>query len=207
MEQDPWQLRTEAELVADQLAGMDAYHLARAQRAVATAQQTREMRLDLQRRTEALRAEQAALQARAARQLEESARLLRTSVTPRAVLAHRNAWLRGKLAHALVEEGVEVVAELEDGAQAAGVVVAEQPELLLVEDRLPGMPGLQVVRRCRQFAPHTSVAAQLLDGTEVELFLREGADAVFTRRVPPAEIAVQVVRTLRQAQRRPHVTT
>jgi CheY-like chemotaxis protein len=200
-----WRLRTEFELVADQLAGMEAYHRSRALRAAAavTVQQTREMRLDLQRRAEALRAEQRALQESAARHLAESARLLSVHAAPRAVLAHRNAWLRGKLVAALSSQGVEVVAELEDGAEAVGVVVAEQPELLLVEDRLPGMPGLQVLKRSRAFAPHTQVAAQLLDSTELHAYVSGGARAVFTRRTPPADIAMELVRCLRGDPGRP----
>ncbi len=135
---------------------------------------------------EARRREQQALLARADQHLRESGQVLSGRAPTRAVLAHRNAWLRDAVAARLTAEGVEVVGVFEDGADAAGTVVIEQPDLLLVEDRLPTLTGLEVVRRVRGFAPLTVVGAQVLDSAGVQALVDAGAQAVFTRRVPPA---------------------
>ena len=193
--------RSELELTADQLRGIDAYTRAAraaeaASAAAASAELSREMRLDLSRRLEARRREQKALLARAARHLEDSARALWTS-RPRAVVVHRNAWLRTALSDRLASSGVEVLAALDNGADGAGVVVAEQPEVLLVEDRLPSLSGLEVLERAREFSPRTLVAAHLAGTAELDAFLQRGARAVFTRRLPPAVMADELVGCLR----------
>ena len=149
--------------------------------------------LDLTRRMEARRREQHALLARADEQLRRSGQALGSRPGLRAVLAHRNGWLRTKVAARLEEHGVTVVGVFDDGADAAGTLVAEQPDLLLVEDRLPTLSGIQVVRRAREFAPQTVVGVQVLDSGEIPVLVSAGAQAVFTRRIPPVDIADQLV--------------
>ena len=178
-----------------QLRAIDAWNAA--QRAVDAAadavDMTREMRLDLSRRQDARRREHEALLARAEQQLRASGDVLATRLTPRAVLAHRNAWLRDKVAAGLAARGIAVVGLFEDGAEAAGTIVVEQPDLVFVEDRLPTLSGLQVVTRTRTYAPHAVVGAHVLEGASVPAMVDAGAQAVFTRRIPPADIADQLV--------------
>jgi len=195
-----WPLRSELQLIDDQLAGIAAFNADLARRAAPEPARllTREMQLDGRRRQEVLRREQQALQAHAQRHLVESAHLLAGAVRPRAVLAHRNAWLRTKVADCLLAHGVEVVAVLDDGAETAGVMIVEQPELVLVEDRLPSLCGLEVLQRARAFSPGTLVAAALQDSSEMHRFLDAGARAVFTRRTPPADMAAEVVQCLQE---------
>jgi CheY-like chemotaxis protein len=50
---------------------------------------------------------------------------------------------------------------VDNGADAVGVVAAEQPDLLLVEDRLPMVSGEQVIAGVRTFSPNTLIAAQV----------------------------------------------
>jgi hypothetical protein len=190
--------RTQLELTQAQLRAIDAWNAAqRAQLAAADAVGlTREMRLDLTRRMDARRREQEAVLARAAEQLCHSGELLEPQPRVRAVLAHRNAWLRDRVATRLVEQGVVIAGLFEDGADTAGTVVVEQPDLLLVEDRLPTLAGVQVVRRTREFAPRTVIGVQVLDGGSVPAFVDAGASAVFTRRIPPVEIADQLLACL-----------
>lgn len=183
--------RPQLELLAAQLQALDTWH--RACRAWDSAAESsalsREMRLDLNRRMEARRREQQALLARAGTQLEASGDVLSGRARIRAVLAHRHAWLRDAVAARLTTSGVQVVGAFEDGADTSGTVVVEQPELVLVEDRLPTLSGLEVVLRVREFSPGAVVGAQVLDAAGVAAFVDAGAHAVFTRRVPPVEIA------------------
>lgn len=187
--------RTQLDLLKAQLAAVDAWNLARraAEAEVDAGVLTRELRLDLSRRMEARRREHAALVARAEQHLRESGGALSAAARRRAVLAHRNAWLRDSVATRLVDLGVDVVGAFEDGADAAGTVVIEQPDLVLVEDRLPTVSGLELVQRIRAFSPSTVIGVQCLDEGVVPGFVRAGAEPVFTRRVPPADMAEHLV--------------
>src|SRR4051794_23152093 len=167
---------------------------------------TREMRLDARRRGEALRRTQQALQSRADHSVRESVALLHARPA-RAMLVHRNEWMRTKLSLALQAQGVHVVAAFDDGADGLGGAIAEQPDLLVVEDRLPSLPGLELVRQAGQYAPRALVAAQVEDERGVATMLEAGARAVFSRRVPPALLAEQVADHLRRAVDEPLLLT
>lgn len=190
--------RSQLELLTAQLQALDAWHRARQVRdaAVESSALTRELRLDLNRRMEARRREQQALLARASVQLEASGNVLSGRARTRAVLAHRNTWLRDAVAARLTTAGVQVVGAFDDGADTSGTVVIEQPDLVLVEDRLPTLSGLEVVLRVREFSPDAVVGAQVLDAAGVAAFVDAGAHVVFTRRIPPAEIADRLLECL-----------
>ena len=132
--------------------------------------------------------------ARTERHLQESARLLAARPVRRAVVAHRSDWYVEKLTAALAPLRVEVVARLDNGAEAVGAAVADQPDLMLVEDVLPMLPGETVVREVLMYAPRTLVVAQVAYGDGVSGMLEAGARAVYTRQVPPAEVAAALVR-------------
>ena len=186
--------RTQLELLKAQLAAVDAWNLARrAAPDVDPGTVSREMRLDLGRQVEARRREHLAVIARAEQHLREAGGDLSAAARRRAVLAHRNAWLRDSVAAKLQDLGVDVVGAFEDGADAAGTVVVEQPDLVLVEDRLPTVSGLELVQRIRAFSPATVVGVQCLDEGGVTTFLQAGAEPVFTRRVPPGDMAEHLV--------------
>src|SRR5207249_14195 len=105
--------RTELQLLQDQLDGLRAWHEALRQRLELehmSAGATREMRLDANRRIEALRRAQNALLARADRGVRESVELLATRPA-RALLVHRNEWMRTKLRIGLTDEGMAVLAD------------------------------------------------------------------------------------------------
>jgi len=157
---------------------------------------TREMRLDLNHRLQARRREQAALVARVDEQLRSSGQLLSARRPPRAVLAHRNDWLCGKVRARLEERGVTVVGIYSDGADAAGTIVAEQPDVVFFEDRLPSLAGSDLVRRVRDFSPLSVIGAQVEDSRGIASLVDVGAHAVFTRRVPPVDMADQLLACL-----------
>lgn len=121
-------------------------------------------------------------------------------VRKRVVLVHRNAWFRGRVRETLEQAGVDVVAELDDGAQAVGTIVAEQPDLALVEDLLPSYPGLEAVARLRRHCPDVLVAVALAGSSQARSFLAHGVQVVSTRRMPPAEVASELLRCLEAAR-------
>ena len=186
-----WRPRSELDLAAQQLRAITRFNDARrmAEHAADAAARSREMRMDAARSLEVLRREHEAVVRRAHDQLRITGDLLRRSPVRRVVLAHRHQWFLDKIAACLQGRGVQVVARLDNGADVVGLAVAEQPDLLLVEDTLAMVPGEQVVREVRRYCPETVVAAQVAYGDRVGLLLEAGAATVFTRKVPPAEVA------------------
>lgn len=160
-----------------------AWHEARAAevRPDPGASMTREERLDLSRTSEVRERAHAAV-------LERLGAPLAASDRPAAVVAHRHGWLRQGLVAQLEALGVEVVASVEDGADAVGAVVVAQPDLLLVEDRLPSMRGRTVLLAARRYAPHAVRAVQVGDDVVEDLSAAEPA-LVFTRATRPADMA------------------
>jgi DNA-binding NarL/FixJ family response regulator len=147
------------------------------------------MRLDLARRMDVVRRQHETILERTAEQLQASADLLRTARRPRAVIVHRNEWFKDKVIAGLESYGIHVIGRLENGAEAVGFAVAEQPDLLLVEDKLPMINGDEVIRQVRQYAPNTLSAAQVSHDGGVATLLAAGARTAFTRRVPPDDVA------------------
>lgn len=158
------------------------------EQAAAAAARSREMRMDAARSMDVLRRQHDAVVSRAHEQLEASGQLLRATTGRRAVLAHRNDWLVQRVTRALEGRGVQVVAGTDNGAEAVGVAVAEQPDLVLVDDTLAMLSGVEVVREVRRFCPDAMVAAQIAHGHQVGQFLDAGATTVFPRRSAPADV-------------------
>jgi hypothetical protein len=194
--------RSQLDLMTAQVRAVDAW--ARTSRLNRDAAQvinaSRERRLDLSHRMEARRREQAALIARVDLQLHASGQPLAARGPVRAVLGHRNEWLSGKVASRLERHGIVIVGVFGDGADAVGTIVAEQPELVFLQDRLPSLAGSELVLRVREFSPLSVVGAHVEDSRSIPPLAEVGAHAVFTRRTPPDDIADQLVSHLREAR-------
>lgn len=195
-----WRPRNELDLAAQQLQAIARFNDARrtAESAAAVVARSRELRMDVARSLEVLRREHDAVVCRAHEQLRRTGSVLRAQER-RVVIAHRNEWFVGKIAHALEEHGALVVARVDNGADAVGIAVAEQPDLLVVEDTLAMVPGEQVVRDVRSYCPDTLVAAQVAYGDRVGPLLHAGAAAVFTRQVPPLDVVKSMLQLLDDA--------
>lgn len=193
-----WRPRTELDLVAQQLRAIERFNCARHAReqAAADRSRTREMRLDASRSMQVLRRQHDALVARADAQLRASGDALHSTRERRAVLAHRSGWFLREVARVLEDRGVSVVAQVDNGADAVGLLVAEQPDLVLVEDALAMARGDDVVREAREFAPGTLVGVHVGSDDRVRPLLEAGAAAVFPRLTRPQEVADQVLRLL-----------
>ena len=68
----------------------------------------------------------------------------------RVVLVDDDARFRAMACRALIADGVEVVAEVENGEDARDAVAHWQPDVVLVDVRLPGIDGLEVARQLRE---------------------------------------------------------
>lgn len=182
-------VRSELDVAAQQLRALERFHRARRMReeAAAAAARTREQRMDAARSLEVLRRQHQAVVALADEQLRASGQLLRSTAERRVVLAHRDESARSSRRSRTA--GLVVVARTDDGAEAVGVVVAEQPDLVLVEDTLAMLPGLEVIRAIRHSSPDALVAAQSAHEGRAAQLRDAGATTVLSRGLPPHEVA------------------
>jgi CheY-like chemotaxis protein len=192
--------RTPLELLQDQLDAVTAWQSAA--RRLELLQLVREdsgaPSGDLPEHMRGLRRANAALLARADAAVAQTLDVLSTR-RARALVAHRQEWMRDKIASGLTALGVRVLEVVDDGADALGIAVAEQPELVVVEDQLPTISTADLVRSLRKYSPRTLVTAQVQSDRDVGRMLDAGASAVFSRRVPPAMLCEQVTAYLNDA--------
>ena len=183
--------RSEVDVTAQQLAAIQGFTRARrvVEEAATVIGRTREMRMDTDRRLEVVRREHEALIARTDAQLRASGGLLASRAEHTVLLAHRNAWFLDRVEEGLAASGLRVVARLDNGADAVGAAVAEQPDVLLVEEMLAMVPGDQVLRDVRRWCPTTQVLAQVMHGDHVRRFVDAGASVVVTRAARPGDVA------------------
>ena len=192
-----WASRTRTQLLQDQLAGIAAFHDDRraAEHACTASGLSRELKLDAHRRLDVVRRQHTALLAAVDAGLRGTG-LPMPALRPRVMLVHRNEWLRRRVAAGLGSRGIDVVADLDNGADGTGTAVAEQPDLMLVEDTLPQVTGMQLLAAVRRYAPRTMVAIQVPHDNALPPAFDAGAVAAFTRRIPPADIATELARLL-----------
>ena len=193
-----WHPRSELEVVAKQLRAIDSFNRARhlREQAAAVTARTREMRLDASRSLQVLRRQHDALIARADQQLRASGAVLHTRAQRRVVLAHRNDWFLREVARVMNGADVAVLAQLDNGADVVGLVVAEQPDAVLVEDALAMGRADDVLRDTRTYSPTTLVTVHAADGDRSRSLVEAGAAAVFPRRTPPQEVAGRLLALL-----------
>ena len=150
---------------------------------------SRESRMDDDRRAEVRARQEEAVAAHLAAPASE-----RTGRT--AVVAHRSSWFAGRVQAELSALGFETVLHVEDGADAVGVCLATQPDLLVVEDVLSRMTGAEVLGEVRTYCPSTVCIAQVGTGTTPAALVEAGAHAGLSRSVRPADLAQRAVTLL-----------
>src|SRR5215204_3425210 len=89
---------------------------------------------------------------------EEASRGATPSQVARILIADDHALVREGLRTMLSgEEGIEVIAEANDGKQALDVCRELQPDLVLMDVRMPVMDGLEATKHIKEEMPHISV--------------------------------------------------
>ena len=118
----------------------------------------------------------------------------------RVVLADDQALVRGGL-RALIEAepDLSVAGEAADGAQALEVVRAQQPDVVLMDIRMPGTDGLEATRRIAADPALSGVRVLILTTFEVDEYvfsaLRAGAGGFLLKDAEPAALlqAIRIV--------------
>ena len=92
------------------------------------------------------------------------------------------------------ESGIEVVGEAADGAEALKLAAALQPDVLLVDVRMPIMDGLEVARQIRSVAPQTKVVILSAHEDDRYIFaaMEAGASGYLLKTAKGSEVASAV---------------
>ena len=102
----------------------------------------------------------------------------------RIVLVEDNQVFREALELLLgLRSDVEVVASVGDGTEAVPACKAYEPDVVLMDYRLPGLDGVQATLAVRAACPDTAVVCLTAsaNATEVEALLKAGAVACLTK--------------------------
>ena len=87
----------------------------------------------------------------------------------------------------------KVVGEASDGNEAARKALELRPDVIMLDNSMPGMTGLEVARMLRDNLPATKIVFLTLDPGIRDLALATGAAAHISKDQPPQEI-MRVVR-------------
>lgn len=116
----------------------------------------------------------------------------------RVVVADDHAGYREGVARLIDDHpDLEVVALAADGPEALDRIVALQPEVALLDVRMPGHTGIEVCRRLRESgrAPHTRIV--LITGIPDPVLSAQadeaGAAALIGKETPPPEICAHLL--------------
>ena len=122
---------------------------------------------------------------------------------PRVVIADDQALVRGGFRLILSSDGIRVVAEAADGAEAVAAVLKHQPDVVLMDIRMPEMDGLEATRRIMASSGAGSTGVRIIILTTFDLdqyvyaALTAGASGFLLKDVSPEHLvaAVRLVRT------------
>ena len=89
-------------------------------------------------------------------------------------------------------EGLEVIAEADNGADAAALAISEQPDLAILDVKMPGLTGLQATREIREKAPDVAVLILSMHDEDRYLFeaLKAGASGYVLKRAADRELSL-----------------
>ena len=93
-----------------------------------------------------------------------------------------------------LEEGLEVVGEAEDGQEGLDRYAALEPDLVLMDVRMPGMDGVETTRRIRQQWPDARIIILTTFDEDEYIFegLRAGAQGYLLKAVSGQELATAI---------------
>ncbi len=123
----------------------------------------------------------------------------------RVVIADDHPHVRSALRHVLeLESDFDVVAEAEDGLQALDQVVRTQPDLVILDYRMPQLDGLQVARQLHRQMPATALV--MLTSEDDPRVRAQAADAGVDDYLVKSGRADELLRTLRSAANHHSIT-
>ena len=120
--------------------------------------------------------------------------------TPRVVIADDQALVRSGFQMILAADGIDVVAEAADGAQAVAAVLEHHPDVVLMDIRMLEMDGLEATRRILAAQPGNGSRIIMLTTFDLDRYVYEalaaGASGFLLKHVSP-EYLIAAVRLVR----------
>lgn len=119
----------------------------------------------------------------------------------RVLLVDDHALFRIGLQELLERRGIQVIAALGDGEEGLRLARQMAPDVVLLDMRMPGMGGLEVLRRLREHAEGMAVAMLTTSDDERDLIeaLQSGAQGYLLKDMEPDEL-IQALDKLIQGQ-------
>jgi NarL family two-component system response regulator LiaR len=96
-----------------------------------------------------------------------------------------------------LQDDIEVVADVGDGEAALSAVESHRPDVVLMDLVMPGVGGIEAIRRLRELRPQTRVLVltSFLDDEKLFPAVRAGAAGYLLKDVEPAEL-VRAIHTV-----------
>ena len=113
----------------------------------------------------------------------------------RVLIADDHALFRRGLEMVLAEEdGIKLVGQASDGAEAVQVASATVPDVVLMDIRMPKTSGIEAARRMKESAPSAKIVMLTISDEEDDLFeaIRAGASGYLLKDIPLDEVADSV---------------
>jgi len=103
--------------------------------------------------------------------------------------------MRVALRGLLEDHGLPVIAEAADGLQAVAMAARLQPDVVVMDVRMPGLDGLQATTRITGAHPHIRVVVySVFDSDETQHAARHaGAAAFVPKHAPPDQVPAAVL--------------
>jgi DNA-binding NarL/FixJ family response regulator len=115
-----------------------------------------------------------------------------------ALIADDSKPVRDALRFMLDAEGIENCVEAADGKTAIEQAKHLNPDLVILDYRMPGIDGVQVAYEIRQFAPHSKIIFYTVyDSPETEAAARVMGASAFVSKLAPKEIILAVRRLMK----------
>jgi DNA-binding NarL/FixJ family response regulator len=101
----------------------------------------------------------------------------------------------------LADGGYEIVGPAADGARALALATDEQPDVAVVDYRMPGIGGCELVERLKEAAPDVRVLIYTAEAAETvaQEALARGADGILLKEAPLADVA-RALETLKEGR-------
>ncbi|MCA9419531.1 MAG: response regulator, partial [Nitrospira sp.] len=114
----------------------------------------------------------------------------------RILLADDHKMVREGFCHILNSQvDLEVVGEAEDGKQAITNCESLRPDVVVMDLHMPGMDGLEAIRRIKQQIPETVIIGlSVYDTPDVARWFQEAGAEAFVTKGGPAETLVTIIR-------------
>ncbi len=117
---------------------------------------------------------------------------------PRCLIADDHPALTSAVSAYLSDNGFEVVGPVPDGQRAVALATEKQPDLALVDFRMPRLSGTQLIEKLLEVSPGTRIVVYTADADEqiANDVLAAGAAALVLKEAPLADLVRALESTL-----------